>query len=756
MAADGLLGNDPAIRAQPPRKRRRIVISCTECHRRKQRCDRELPCQNCKARDKECIYETGAPTARIHQQQQQQQQQQLPREQQKKLQQQVGKPLRTYSQDSPGGDSDEPLSTRAADWGYGQHVVSTMGFLKQIETANGDNPSPISANNSTSGSPEDDFAVREKYKSLIRQLPARVYIDKLVELYMRGFNWQYYPIDPDIFYQQLDEWDNVPFAVLSTAGPRGLSPNLRVFPAVLFQVIASALLLLPERPDPVFDALKYMGSMKFEDLAVEYSDAGAAILDLLGKKQLALETVQAQFLRATFFKYTARVTEAWHAISVAIRDAQDLGMHKDSLDPEPKDWSANSIVENQWFIQRRRRMYTLLAVWDLNCSTILGRPGTIDWNQTLPTPPVDTSIPTNRSKTPVVPRGETERPSPVTRILWNVELAKPLQAIRNLEMELPNPKDFPKVDQLHQSILDLHDRIPPAFRLDDPDTQWDDEPDMRWLQACRFYFAQLHMFGLMALHRSYVFHRKRSRAEAIQASLRMLEIQKMTFQGLPPDTWRNYLLFFGSFDAIVLIASVYILFPHEHPELTGSVSQHFQWTIERFSAMQERNPLAKAAQGVLRAIVARFKKAISNPADSRSTDTPSTGRKPSTTRSMSRSKSATTGLTPENSASEPREAFEYSQTGPSDMATGRMMPSTDNLAMLAPMFPMGDIIYNDLNAVHDTMALPVVEGGVEGTDGMETNNDVGWLFGGDLDDTVWQMLNQYQQAGEGYGQVGVQ
>ncbi|KAK7397815.1 hypothetical protein QQX98_012818 [Neonectria punicea] len=626
-----------------------------------------------------------------------------------------------------------------------------MQFLKQIETADGISQSQTNTKPSTHGSPGDDVALREKYKGLIRQLPAKVYIDKLVEIYMRGLNWQYYPIDPDIFRQQLDEWNNLHFTVLSTAGPRGLSPDLRVFPAVLYQVIASALLLLPERPDPVFDALKYMGSMRFEDLATEYSDTGTAIVDLLGKKNLSLETVQAQFLRASFLKYTAKVTEAWHTISVAIRDAQDLGMHRDSFDPEPKDSSVESILENQWLIQRRRKMYTLLAVWDLNCAIILGRPGTVDWNQVLPTPPIDAPILTDRSKTPVVPRDETDRPTPVTRILWNVQLAKPLQAIQNLENEAPSVKDLTKVHQLHQSILDLHDKIPSAFRLDEPNTQWDDEPDMHWLQACRFYFAQLHQFGLMALHRSYVFHRKESRAEAIQASLRMLEIQRMTYQGLPPDTWRNYMLFFGSFDAIVLIASIYILFPHEHPELTGSVLQHFQWTVERFSAMQERNPLAKSAQGVLRAIVARFKKAIFNPAGSRGY-TPSTDIKAN----AGRSTSGTTESTPESSSLGPTETFGYSQAPPADMTTGWMMPSAGNVAMLAPMFPMGDIIYNDLNVVQEGTTLPLATGGeLEGIDGTGTS-DFGWLFGGDLgDDTVWQMFNQFQSAGEVEGRVEI-
>lgn len=171
---------------------------------------------------------------------------------------------------------------------------------------------------------------------------------------------------------------------------------------------------------------------------------------------------------------------------------------------------------------------------------VLGRPGTVDWNQTLPTPPIDAAIPKDRSKTPVIPRDdEKDHPTPLTRILYTNQLAGPLKAIQNLEKDGPCPKDFSKVDEVHRSIRDLEDAMPPVFRLENPDTRWDDLPDMDWIQACRYYFAQLHQFSLMALHRPYVFNRKESRSEAIQASLRMLELQKMTFHGLPPDSWRK-------------------------------------------------------------------------------------------------------------------------------------------------------------------------------------------------------------------------
>ena len=50
-------------------------------------------------------------------------------------------------------------------------------------------------------------------------------------------------------------------------------------------------------------------------------------------------------------------------ISVAIKDAQELGMHRDSLDPKPVDSSAEAALENEWLIQRRRRLYMVLTTW---------------------------------------------------------------------------------------------------------------------------------------------------------------------------------------------------------------------------------------------------------------------------------------------------------------------------------------------------------------------------------------------------------
>lgn len=206
------------------------------------------------------------------------------------------------------------------------------------------------------------------------------------------------------------------------------------------------------------------------------------------------------------------------------------------------------------------------------------------------------------------------------------------------------------------------------------------------------------------------------------------------------------MLFFGSFDAIVLIASLYILFPHEHPEFKASVYQHFQWTIERFSAMQDRNPLAKAAQGVLKAIVARFKNAVESSAkgsdviDCGTSDTPT-----SEARSNLDTNLAATNSTPDSSLGM-GDGYTYPQPS---MQTYWTMPPSDSLAGIAPMFPTHDLLFNDLSAVPDDMLLPAKLDGQPALDA----DDSAWQFGGDWgDDTVWRLLNQYHpQPGEYQG-----
>ncbi|KAJ0280222.1 hypothetical protein COL940_006359 [Colletotrichum noveboracense] len=601
----------------PPKKRRRVVISCTECHRRKQK--------------DACKYETGAPTAKEH----------------RKAEVEGSRMTQVQS-----------LSNVAANWGYSHAGASTLGLMRKIESANGDGSM---SHLSGATQMEDQFATKERYKSLIRQLPAKGYIEKLIEVYFREFNWQYYALEEDLFMQQFAEWNNLPFSVLSNSGPQGLSPDLRVFPALLFQVLATALLTLPEGSHEFYEHLKYAGNMTFEDLAADYSESGVGILSLLGKRQITLTTVQASFLRAAFLKYMAKVTES------------------------------------------------------------------------------------DRRKTPIAPRDdEKDPPTPLTRGIWAFKLVGPMREILELEHDGPCPKDYSKVDRVHQMCMELDETTPAYFRLENPDRRWDDEPSCYWLQSARFYLPQMNLFNLMALHRPYIFNRPKSRTEALKASIEMLHRQMLTFQGLDAGSWRN-------FDAVVLMATIYILFPKENLDMAGSAMQHFHWTTERFEAMQERNPLAKAAKGVLQAIFVKFKKAVGNPAPPPSLSSIAAQTPASTTESSSSISARGSVSTTANTADTPVSKSSTVAT-PTSLPTAPetssyplpsshsewTMPNSWDFTSIAPLFPMGDLIYHDLNGVPEDGSLPAWGAATPPPPA------AGQTFEGDFgNDSVWNILNQY-------------
>ncbi|OAQ96659.1 hypothetical protein LLEC1_05483 [Akanthomyces lecanii] len=579
-------------------------------------------------------------------------------------------------------------------------------------------------------------------------------------MYFQDLHHQYNFIDQEVFFEQLEEWNQLPFQLLSS--PEELRPAMRFFPALLFQILATALLLLPPgTPDPVFDSLKYAGGMTFEDLATDYSDSGAAIVNLFGKNALDEVTVQAQFIRALFQKYTAHVIECWHGIAAAIRDAQELGMHRDSLDPKPGDSNVESILKNQWRILRRRKMYMILVSWDINMAVFLGRPGSVVWAHGLPSLPIDAPTPADCSKTPVESRDESvDPPTLVTRQIFLFRAADALRYVLDLEPDGSHPKDFSKVDHVHQLMKTLHDDMPAAFRLENPDRRWDDHPECsRWIHNTRLYLKQLHFFGIMALHRPYIFHRKESRVEALRAAVNMLGTQRKTFDGLPLVQWRGFHLFFGSFDAVVVIASVFILFPHESPELRDSAVRRFHWTIAKFEAIREHNAVARAAQGVLNAIKSRFIKAVGNdtpglsPA-SEATSPPQNGKAADQTPDSSRtgltggsgsntsSTNLSLGISPSDESSAIRS---WANNASTDGVNGWSLLE-DSLSTLAPIYPTSDLFFNDLVAKYGetdmaSCTLDPVGAQQPSADGFGLSCQFDGAFA--ADNTFWQFMNQF-------------
>jgi hypothetical protein len=180
-----------------------------------------------------------------------------------------------------------------------------------------------------------------------------------------------------------------------------------------------------------------------------------------------------------------------------------------------------------------------LAQWDAHMACVLGRPTTIDYHMTPPSLPVDAPDPKDCSRTPVLPRGENDPPTPLTKALWAHRLMGVMHEIIQLEKEGPCPKDFGRVDKIHNELFEIVEQLPACFRLENPDTQWDHLPECHWLPLTRLIIPQLYTFEYMALHRPYIFTRPKSRTEALKASLDMLHVQRLYFQALKPQMYRS-------------------------------------------------------------------------------------------------------------------------------------------------------------------------------------------------------------------------
>jgi hypothetical protein len=198
------------------------------------------------------------------------------------------------------------------------------------------------------------------------------------------------------------------------------------------------------------------------------------------------------------------------------------------------------------------------------------------------------------------------------------------------------------------------------------------------------------------------------------------------------------------------MASIYILFPKENPELVGSAMQHFQWTTERFQAMSGKNHLAKSARGVLQAIFMKFKKAVGVTAPpsisqfSQATPSESTlsSRDPGSTSTME------TPLSKISPTPTPSVELNTNDTSayPLPSATNDwILPTNWDFTAITPLFPMGDLIYNDLIAFPDGgEAIPQQWNPPTST--IDVDLQPGQFSGEFGQDSVWNLLNQFDQG----------
>lgn len=135
---------------------------------------------------------------------------------------------------------------------------------------------------------------------------------------------------------------------------------LSQFPALLLQVLAIALQMLPKEHHR-FMAQLNLGRENFYNLSATYSNTACELASLLPASSPTLVRVQQWYLRSSWLKSEGRAVEAWHALGQAIREAQEMGLHRE----QPGKFSGDrECVVSIWQREIEKRVWVNLYVWD--------------------------------------------------------------------------------------------------------------------------------------------------------------------------------------------------------------------------------------------------------------------------------------------------------------------------------------------------------------------------------------------------------
>ncbi|KIL68025.1 hypothetical protein M378DRAFT_72501 [Amanita muscaria Koide BX008] len=605
---------DEASAVAAKRQRTRVSFSCGECHRRKQKCDRQIPCSHCVARKVPELCKAYTPgkadqdmNARIT-----------------RLEHIIQVALPQYW--SPSSSTSSTISARSAvdrkrspstgddeetrsvteehdpiggtfhsgKW-YGNSAsgsVAPSSVLEQVRHAfpsNGRDPHPTTcvrdpknfdlaqatSQQSLDGSSTDDlqqpiiddsrFLAEEcgfsphKIAELIQELPPLSTTDALVDFYFSTINWTRYPICETEFRSS---YVSVCSRVFD-GGRNANSSDLRFLP-LLFVVLAISARLVPERM--VGDAR----ARRITSLHCYWSSR-RALLVAAAIQPDSLDVVLTRLLSARFLTFDRRITECWSQLGAAVRTAQALGLHRDgsTMGMEPS------------MAEYRRRVWSYLYHADRSYALVLGRPNSIQDDYTSTRPPSNINDTAQALQSDDYP--PLSSPTAMTFVILRHRLAEIMGRIAHHFQRVRERSHYSEVIALDEELLKFASSLPPHFSLN-PDKALDET--LKYIQVHRYLLLTEIMFVRMNLNRPYLLRRlnsdryARSRQACFESAIKDFEIRQAFHEGMPKEARQSLSNAYRDFQTAIISGIYSILEPNGryaeamHAILDGFLKDH--------------------------------------------------------------------------------------------------------------------------------------------------------------------------------------
>ncbi|KAL0574671.1 hypothetical protein V5O48_007287 [Marasmius crinis-equi] len=578
------------------KQRTRVSFSCGECHRRKQKCDRQVPCSHCVARKVPELCKAYTPgksdhdlSARIAR---------LEHIIEAALPQfcDIGSrgSLRRHSpsqleEDTRSQHEEEPPATgglfQSGKW-YGNSASGSIApgpVIEQLQNAmmpnlsdqsrtimndkpNGIEPLEPSAADNLKTLVQECGVSPHKIPEILQELPPLRTSDALINYYFRQINWTRYAISEKDF--------RTAYASVCDHGAHGVgatNPNDVRFLPLLFIVLAISVRLAPE--ELAGDARsRRVTSLRY------YWTSRRALLIAAAIQPDSLDIVLTRLLSARFLTFDRRITECWSQLGAAMRTGEALGLHRDGA----------SMGMDPQLVEYRRRIWSYLYHADRSYALVLGRPNSIqdDYISTLPPSNIDDDSPTASTQPP---QG-LSTPTRMTFCILRHQLAAIIGRIVH-HFQKVRPSHYSEVVLLDEELEKFMTNLPPHYSLE-PDTSLDEKHP--FIPVHRFLLITETLFVRTSLHRPYILRRLssdrygRSRNACFQSAIKDFEVRQAFRERTNDETRISLSNAYREFQTAMISGIYLVINPHgKDADVMLTILDTFMKDHEGFGELDE-------------------------------------------------------------------------------------------------------------------------------------------------------------------------
>ncbi|KAG5979892.1 hypothetical protein E4U55_004650 [Claviceps digitariae] len=492
--------------------------ACTECQRRKQKCNREWPCNHCQKRkvaDKCSFNQTniqGGPDK-------------TPR-QAINRKRQLSHEESTDTVDSTSWDD---VECDFESLGYtASHLFGGLSSSSTRKTK----PTPR-----TYKQHYMDAGSCPQLKRALQLLPPRPYTDSMVQNFLNNVNFHYYILYPSSFLEEYRTW----WSLRSEDRPLGLQ-----WTCLLLTVCACSTQYTDAELQRKLETDLGQSTQK---LTEQYHNAARELHSVIPVRSNHLLNVQSLLHSCFWYKSEARFVECWHVLSAAIREAQELGIHKETVTGPIPEFDR----------EMRRRVWCILDTWDWQISALLSRPMIIDRSD------CDVGLPNLTL--------EGYSPSPLLYIKLQSELIGYLSARFGNTKTVVRSTDV----EMYQSIVETWMRnFPPTYDLTNPDKS--NDASRPWIVSHRYHLHAIALSMLLEPFRAYLTKplsklspadELKIRSDGINYALRLMTSLHEFFDHVYPRDANFHFVLFCIFDTAAVLCSALMhdqdySIPHQH------------------------------------------------------------------------------------------------------------------------------------------------------------------------------------------------